>query len=219
MPKPKKEPSSKYAKKKPDKESSDERSLEDRAREYLSSGTVGAYVTQIALVLVVLSGAAMLGAIAPGLSVGAAQWRRSRQYSKKQIMDAEGNLRRGGYTEKIMGKDKKQRVRLTKKGEAYLQKILFEDIRLPEPKKWEGSWTFVLFDIPVQFSKERTAFRWRLKNLGFYQYQKSVWVYPHPCEKEILSIADYFGVGKFVEILETNHLSEDRDMKKYFGLK
>jgi hypothetical protein len=219
MTKPRKEPSSKYVKKKQENKRNDERSLEDRAREYLASGTVGAYVTQVALVLVMLSGAAALGALAPGLSVGAAQWRRSRRYSNKQITDAMGNLRRGGYMEKIIGKDKKPRVVLTKKGEAYLQKILFEDIHLPEPKKWEGSWTFVLFDIPVQFSKERTSFRWRLKNLGFYQYQKSVWVYPHPCEKEILSIADYFGVGKFVEILVTDHLSEDRDMKKYFGLK
>jgi hypothetical protein len=219
MTKPRKEPRSKYAKAKPERRSDDEHSLEDRAREYLASGTVGAYVTQITLALVILSGAAALGALAPGLTVGAAQWRRSTRYSKKQITDAAGNLRRGGYMEEFTGKDEKQRVRLTKKGKVYFQKILFEDVRLPEPKKWDGSWTFVLFDIPVQFAKERTAFRWRLKDLGFYQYQKSVWVYPHPCEKEILYVADYFGIGKYVEILVTDHLSEERDMKKYFRLK
>jgi len=193
--------------------------LKIRAEEFLASGTPASYATQVALALILLSGAAVLGAVAPGLTVAAREYQRSRCYSKKQIWDASGSLRRGGYIEEITEGNGMPRVRLTKKGEAYFQKILFDDVQLPEPKKWGGKWTFVLFDIPVQFSKAREALRWRLKALGFYQYQKSVWVYPHPCEKEILYVADYFGVGKFVEILSVNYLSKDKELKKHFEMK
>ncbi len=216
MTKPKKQQRSRYVKK-TEVEATSEMSFEARAKEFLSSGTSASYVTQVVLVLAMLSGVVILAA-APGLTVIAGKYRRSGLYSKRQITSAIGNLKRGGYLEEGRGKDGTPRVQLTKKGEAYFQKILFEDVQLPEPKQWGGKWTFVLFDIPIQFSKAREALRWRLKALGFYQYQKSVWVYPHPCEKEILYVADYFGVGKFVEILSVDHLSKDEELKKYFEL-
>ncbi len=218
MTKPKLQPGSRYVKKHSDIDKNSDSSLKTRAEEFLSSETPGSYVTQIVLALVLFSGTAALCAIAPGLTIAARGFQRSRNYSKKQLADAAGNLKRNGDIEEYIGENGTPRVRLTKKGEAYFQKILFEDVRLPEPKKWGGKWIFVLFDIPIQFSKARDALRWRLKALGFYQYQKSVWVYPHPCEKEILYVADYFGVGKFVEILSVDYLSKDKELKKHFGI-
>ena len=220
MTKPKIQTRSKYAAKyfEPIKIKTNEKSLAVRAEEFLASGTPASYATQVVLALALLSGAAALGAIAPGLTVAARGYQRSKYYSKKQIRDATCGLKRSGYVEYGFQENAPSRIRLTKKGEAYFQKILFDDVQLPDPKKWGGKWTFVLFDIPVQFSKAREALRWRLKALGFYQYQKSVWVYPHPCEKEILYVADYFGVGKFVEILSVDRLSEDKDLKKHFEM-
>jgi hypothetical protein len=218
MTKPKIQPSSKYVKNNPKESDGDEKSLEVRAKEFLASGTPASYVTQVALALILLSGAMALGAVAPGLTIAARGYQRSKYYSKKQLANASSSLKRNGYVEEYKKENETPRVRLTKKGKAYFQKILFEDVQLPEPKDWGGKWTFVLFDIPIQFSKAREALRWRLKALGFYQYQKSVWVYPHPCEKEILYVADYFGVGKFVEILSVDYLTKDEDLKKHFEL-
>ena len=197
----------------------DEKDLKIRAEEFLSAKTAASYATQVVLALI-LSGVELLGALAPGFTVASRKWNRAQYYSKRDFSNAVGSLKRGGYIEEGETEDEgPPRVRITKKGEAYFQKILFDDVELPEPKKWGGKWTFVLFDIPVQFSKAREALRWRLKALGFYQYQKSVWVYPHPCEKEILYVADYFGVGKFVEILSVDHLTKDEDLKKHFEMK
>ncbi|MCK9351879.1 MAG: hypothetical protein WCT49_03435 [Candidatus Paceibacterota bacterium] len=218
MPKPKIIRRSKYAKNYFEPKKLDEKTLKVRAEEFLASGTPASYVTQVVLALAILSGAAALGAVAPGLTVAARGYQRSKGYSSRDFASATGNLKRGGYIEEIFGESKNPRVRLTKKGEAYFQKILFDDVELPEPKKWGGKWTFVLFDIPVPNKKAREALRWRLKALGFYQYQKSVWVYPHPCEKEILYVADYFGVGKFVEILSVDHLTQDEELKRFFTL-
>ena len=44
----------------------------------------------------------------------------------------------------------------------------------------------------------------QLKDLGFIQFQKSVWIYPYPCEEEILFVADFYGVRKHVEILQVD---------------
>jgi DNA-binding PadR family transcriptional regulator len=219
--KPKKQYASKYAKNYFETNNKiDEKTLKLRAEEFLASGTAASYATQVVLAVAILSRAPVLGAIAPGITVAARGFQRSKHYSNRQIVDATHNLKRGGYIEDEddEGGGGPPRVRLTKKGEAYFQKILFDDVELPEPKKWGGKWTFVLFDIPVQFSKAREALRWRLKALGFYQYQKSVWVYPHPCEKEILYVTDYFGVGQFVEILSVDHLSKDEELKKFFEM-
>jgi hypothetical protein len=218
MTKPKIQPRSKYVKNTSEKLDIKETSFEERIKEFLSSGTSASYITQVVLALAALSVVATVIAM-PGLSICAREYRRSKKYSKKQISSATGNLKRSGYIEFENADSGIPRIRLTKKGEAYFQKILFDDISLPEPEKWGGKWTFVLFDIPVQFSKAREALRWRLKALGFYQYQKSVWVYPHPCEKEILYVADYFGVGKFVEILSVEYLTKDIDLKKHFEIK
>ena len=219
MTKPKKLYKSKYAKNYFETcNKMDEKTLKIRAEEFLASGTPASYVTQVVLAIAILSCAPLLGAIAPGFTAVSRGFKRSKQYSNRQIVDATHNLKRGGYLEEFSEENGTPRVRLTKKGEAYFQKILFDDVELPEPKKWGGKWTFVLFDIPVQLSKSREALRWRLKALGFYQYQKSVWVYPHPCEKEILYVADYFGVGKFVEILSVDHLSDDKELKKHFEM-
>jgi hypothetical protein len=193
-------------------------SLADRAEEFLNSGTPASYATCIALALVILSSVAVVATVAPGLSILARGYRRSNAYSNLQLNGAMQNLKRHRYVEEIKGVNGKPRIQLTKKGEAHFQKILFEDVRLPHPAHWDGKWRFVLFDIPINHTKAREALRWRLKALGFYQYQKSVWVYPHLCEKEILYIADFFHVGRFVEILEVIHLSNDKELKKHFGL-
>jgi hypothetical protein len=219
MTKPKIQHKSKYAKNYFEtKAKIDEKTLKMRAEEFLASGTPASYVTQVVLALAIIPSALAFGPLVLGFRDSASGWRRSKNYSKRELSNAVGSLKRGGYIEEFFGENKTPRVRLTKKGEAYFQKILFDDVELPEPKKWGGKWTFVLFDIPIQHKKAREALRSRLKALGFYQYQKSVWVYPHPCEKEILYVADYFGVGKFVEILSVDHLTKDEDLKKHFEM-
>lgn len=191
--------------------------LKDRAEQFLSSGTPASYATQVALALVILAGVAVVATVAPGLSILARGYRRSKYHSRTQIQNAVGNLKKRGFIEEDRSSHAKRLV-LTEKGEAFFRKMLFQDVRLPIQTKWDGKWRFVLFDIPVKYTKARDALRFRLKALGFYQYQKSVWAYPYPCEKEILYVADYFRVGRFIEIFEAVHLSNDKDLKKYFKL-
>lgn len=218
MPKHKLVPKSKYIKPRDTHKTKDvNSSLVARAKAFLDSETPAAYATQVALAVLLVSGVVMTLAVAPGLGYTIRHYRRVKYYSDKQLKEAERQLRKRGYLQ-YENQTGKPRVQLTKKGEVYFRRMLLEDTRLPEPEKWGGKWTFVLFDIPTNHTKGRDALRWRLRALGFYQYQKSAWVYPHPCEKEILFVADYFGVGQFVEILSVERLSKDAELKKHFNL-
>ncbi|MDP2789014.1 MAG: hypothetical protein Q8O46_03115 [bacterium] len=107
---------------------------------------------------------------------------------------------------------------LTPKGESKLRKILIDEVVIKTDKKWDGKWRVVVYDLPIRFKKAREAFRWKLKDLGFFQLQKSTWIYPYPCEGEILFVADFFGVRKHIEILEVNKILDESKLKTHFCL-
>ena len=107
---------------------------------------------------------------------------------------------------------------LTQKGENKLRDILIDDIEITKKGKWDGKWHLVMYDFPIRFKKARNAFRCKLKNLGFFQFQKSAWIYPYQCEGEILFVADFYGVRKHIEILEVTKVLDDKKLKIHFGL-
>jgi len=72
----------------------------------------------------------------------------------------------------------KFKVELTKKGKRKVEEIQFENMEIGEPKVWDEKWRAVIFDIPKQRNRARDALREKLKELKFYQLQKSVWVHP-----------------------------------------
>jgi len=100
---------------------------------------------------------------------------------------------------------------ITDKGHKHLQKYQFEDLQIAKPKYWDGKWRMVIFDIPERFKKAREALRHKLKDLGFYQFQKSVFVYPYECRNEIDFVSSFFGINKYVSYL----LVEDADAKHF----
>ena len=102
-----------------------------------------------------------------------------------------------------------------------LNKGLIENIEhfIKRPKKWDKLWRVIIFDIPVEKNEARTALRRKLQEIGFYQIQKSVFVYPYPCEKEIMFIGKFFGVEKFIEIILAKSLGRrESRIKKFFKL-
>jgi DNA-binding transcriptional regulator PaaX len=90
--------------------------------------------------------------------------------------------------------------------------------KINKPQKWDGKWRMVMFDLPVRFSKARNALRFKLKQLGFIQFQKSVWIYPYSCKEEIAFVSDYYRVGRYVELLEISSINNDLKFKKHFKL-
>lgn len=137
-------------------------------------------------------------------------------YNNQKVAKSFFGLRRYKFIRRA--KKHNNHYSLTLKGEAKLRHILVEDIEIKNPRNWDGKWRLVMYDFPIRFQKARNAFRFKLKDLGFFQFQKSAWIYPYPCEGEILFVADFYGVRKHVEILEVDKILDDRKLKTHFGL-
>ena len=190
-------------------------------KDFLESDTTEAKIATVALCVLAIASIPVL-VIGAGVIGNAVQcfkmFEGSKKYSKKQIQSAIDSIKRQKLIEYVCDKDGKTVVKITKKGETRLRAFDIELMEIKRPKKWDGKWRLVMFDIPMRFTKGREALRFHLKELDFFQFQKSAWVYPYPCEDETIFIADFFGVGKFVEVLTVETILRDERLKKYFQL-
>ena len=78
------------------------------------------------------------------------------------------------------------------------------------PKKWDGVWRLIIFDIPEKYRARRRDFQEKLKHMGCYQLQKSVWTHPFPCEKEIEMLKDFLHIKPYVDILIVSRMSSGK---------
>lgn len=97
---------------------------------------------------------------------------------------------------------------ITSAGATEVKKFDFEHLALDSPSQWDKKWRLVTFDIPEKHRKGRQALRHKLRALGFYPLQKSVFVYPHECRNEIDFVARFCEVGRFVVYLTCDDLGQ-----------
>ncbi|MEK7658592.1 MAG: hypothetical protein AAB352_01880 [Patescibacteria group bacterium] len=83
----------------------------------------------------------------------------------------------------------------TEKGIKIMKRYQILELRIKKPKKWDGKIRVVAFDIPNIQRTKRDAFRRKLKELGFYSSQKSVWLHPFDCKNEIKILKDFLGLN------------------------
>lgn len=109
-------------------------------------------------------------------------------------------------------------VQITKKGRKKLLKYKLEELEIPTPKKWDGKWRIVTYDVPKGKNRARDAIRTTLKRLGFCQLQKSVYLYPYPCRNAIEFLREFYGIGEAVTLLTVGYLENEEAYKEYFDL-
>jgi len=186
--------------------------------EFLNSDSGCAKATKIILAVLAVSGVLVVGAIAPNIFQIFGKHRRAKNCSLEQLRKGVYSLRRQGYIEIIKEGDDKVKIQLTSKGKTRIKEFSMEGLSITKPKNWDKKWRVVIFDIPNKFTKAREALRKKIKELGFYQLQKSVWIYPYPCEDEILFIANIFQVERFIEFFSADELLNENRPRKFFGL-
>src|SRR3989344_687845 len=54
-------------------------------------------------------------------------------------------------------------------------------IEIKKPIKWDRKWRIVMFDIPEKLKGLRDSLRLHFREIGMIELQKSVLVYPYPC--------------------------------------
>jgi DNA-binding transcriptional regulator PaaX len=126
------------------------------------------------------------------------------------------------YNERIIDykEDKNGNVKiiLTKDGKQRALEYQIDKIELKKPKKWDGKWRMVIFDIPEKNKKAREALRRKLRELGFKELQKSIFVIPFECEDEIDFIVEVFQIRSCVRFVRVESFTNDEQFKLKFDL-
>lgn len=85
-------------------------------------------------------------------------------------------------------------------------------------KKWNGRWFLVFFDVPESQRNKRNYLRKFLTKLGFYPYQKSVYIFPYECEQEINLIKKIVEGAKYMKYIVANKIEDEERIKTFFKL-
>lgn len=140
------------------------------------------------------------------------------EIDRKQLYRFLDRLRLKNYVEFVKKKEGIENVRLTNKGRARFLEHQFKKLTLKPSKKWDKKWRLVLFDIPETQKKIRDALRRKLKELGFMEFQKSVFAYPYPCRDEINFILNFWNIPEHVHYVEAP-ITSDHLLRRHFKLK
>ncbi len=120
----------------------------------------------------------------------------------------------------IYEKDNEQIVKITEKGQQKILKYKFDELKITRPKKWDGCWRIIAFDIPEKRKKARNALTMKLKEMELYPLQKSVFICPFKCRDEIDFVGEIFNIKKFIHYFIAKEIDEkDTDyLRKYYNL-
>jgi len=110
-------------------------------------------------------------------------------------------------------------IALTEEGKKKAGKYQIDDLEIKKPEKWDGKWRIMIFDIHDKQKIKREALRGKIKELGMFQLQKSVWIYPYDFFKEIKMLRDFFGLTKDeMKIIIASVVEDDIKLKEFFKL-
>lgn len=138
------------------------------------------------------------------------------KHERFKIKRAIKTLQTKGLVSVVPSKDPfEAEIRLTRAGNELAE---FERLYLPKPKRWDGKWRIIAFDVPEKYKQARRSLHMKLRELGCYRYQNSVFVYPYECKKEIELIQNYFGFGDYIRYIVAEKLDNNTTLEDFFKL-
>lgn len=85
-------------------------------------------------------------------------------------------------------------------------------------RSWDGKWRMVLFDFPESKRAYRDYVRGVLKKLGFREFQRSTWIWPHKLPAYLMRLFEDQRISKHVRTVTSQDINYDRDLRRYFKL-
>jgi DNA-binding transcriptional regulator PaaX len=112
------------------------------------------------------------------------------------------------------------RIELTKDGKNLVRQYNLDTMQLKKPEKWDGRWRIIIYDIPQYKRQASNAFREKLRDLGLFKIQKSVWISAYDCLAELEFLCTVFDIDmdRCVHYFHTGEIPIAREVRKHFGL-
>ena len=142
----------------------------------------------------------------------------SEKYSSKKVYDTFYKLKKEGFISSYE-KNNQIYISLTERGKKKAGWMQIDNLKIKKPKKWDGKWRILLFDIAEMKRTYREALRGKLKELGFQLFQKSAWINPYDCVKEVNLLKSFFGLSdKEARLIVSGNIDGDGEFRKFFKL-
>lgn len=109
-------------------------------------------------------------------------------------------------------------IKITSAGQGFIGIADLNNFQIEKPKKWDGKYRLIIFDIPRSKHQARIAFLRKLKEAGFLMIQKSVWVHPYDCINEIIFLRRILEIESYVKIVLVDAIEGDYKIRKHFNL-
>lgn len=141
-----------------------------------------------------------------------------KSFQKRNYTNAFSRLKSKGLI-KIEKRGKQIYINLTDQGKKQAGRYQINDLEIKKPHKWDDKWRIVIFDVKDEQRIKRESLRGKLKQLNFYQVQKSVWAYPYKCDEEIDLLRGFFGLTKNeLRIILAEKIEDDKKIREYYEL-
>ena len=140
-----------------------------------------------------------------------------RKINRKSLTRNLNDLYNYGYISWKEKSDGTCEVMITKRGISRAKLLDIENLTIKKPDRWDEKWRVVFFDIPEKKKKARNALREKLRDLGFCEMQKSVFVFPYECQDEINFIVTLFEIKSYVQYAEMAKTTNEVALRKCFG--
>lgn len=147
------------------------------------------------------------------------KYRIASQKDKKKIYNIFYRLKQEGYIN-VSNVNGQIYISLTKEGKKKAGKYQIDDLKIEKPEKWDKRWRILIFDIKNDEKIKREALRGKIKELGLYQLQKSVWVCPYNFQKEMNLLRLFFGLTKDeMKVIVAFEIEDDQKIRAFFKVK
>src|SRR3989338_6698599 len=133
---------------------------------------------------------------------------------KEIINQARDRLLKRGF----LARNREGYLSLTARGETLFRRLELGNYKLKKPRRWDGKWRILTFDIPEHRRSVRNRLRATLSALGFKRLQDSVWIYPYPCEDFLALLKADLKIGKDLLYIISEEIEGARSLRAYFEL-
>ncbi|MCH8986944.1 hypothetical protein IIA94_02120 [Patescibacteria group bacterium] len=146
-------------------------------------------------------------------------FKQGKRYNNRAVYNTFYRLRKEGAID-IQKKNHQIYISLTEEGKKRAGRFQINDLNITKPKKWDGKWRLILFDVEEAHRIKRNSLRGLLRGLELYQLQKSVWIHPYNCKDEIDLLREFFGLSQQeLKLVVVDDLGKDETLlKKRFKL-
>lgn len=180
----------------------------------------GIFMAKTILTLAAISGVLVVAVVAPNIFSAFGRGSRGRRgfFDRDNFNQGVKYLNNQNQISVKKLLPDKFEIRLTDTGRGVILKSSYDRLKINPPKSWDGQWRIVAFDIPNKHKVARDGFRKKLKELGFYQWQKSLFIIPFECEAELRFVVSVYSAAPYLKFIKTSYISNEEELKKYFGL-